>query len=83
MKRKGALFAIGVAVAILAQLGAAYANAAMPDDPVTDPYNWGVLFLMAMPYAVGASIAGWFFYSYRRAGAKRGERKNKTLPRPR
>ncbi len=83
MKRKGTLFAIGVAVAIVVQLAAACANAAAPDDPVTDPYNWGVLFLMAMPYAVAASIAGWLFYSYRRAGAKRGERKNKILPGPR
>jgi len=29
--------------------------------------NWAVLFLMAMPYAVGGSFAAWLVYSRRRA----------------
>jgi hypothetical protein len=41
------------------------------DDPATDAYNWSVFFLMAMPYAVGGSIAGWFAFNYRRAAASR------------
>jgi hypothetical protein len=41
-------------------------------DPLTDAFNWSVLFLMAMPYAVVGSIAGWIFYMYRSAARKRG-----------
>jgi hypothetical protein len=39
--------------------------------PIADAFNWSVLFLMAAPYIVMGSIAGWLFYSYRRAAAKR------------
>ena len=44
-------------------------------DPVTDAFNWSVLFLMAMPYLVVGSIAGGLFYVHRRA-AKRAERES-------
>ncbi|TMA13418.1 MAG: hypothetical protein E6J89_01465 [Deltaproteobacteria bacterium] len=47
-------------------------------DPLTDAFNWSVLFLMAMPYAVVGSIAGWIFYSYRSAVKKRGLLKKKA-----
>jgi hypothetical protein len=47
-------------------------------DAVTDAFNWSVLFLMAMPYAVVGSIAGWLFYSYRSAIRKRGLLKKKA-----
>ena len=39
--------------------------------PTADGFNWSVLFLMAAPYTVVGSIAGWFFYTYRRSAAKR------------
>jgi len=39
-------------------------------DPTADAFNWSVLFLMATPYTVVGSIAGWLFYKYRRAAAK-------------
>ena len=42
-------------------------------DPTADAFNWSVLFLMATPYTVVGSIAGWLFYSYRRAAAKRSQ----------
>jgi hypothetical protein len=45
------------------------------NDPVTDAFNWSVLFLMAMPYLVVGSIAGGLFYVHRRA-AKRAERES-------
>lgn len=32
-------------------------------------YFWGVLFLMAMPFAVGGLIGGWLWYHYRRGPA--------------
>lgn len=34
------------------------------NDPLTDAFNWSVLFLMAMPYATVGSIAGWIFYRH-------------------
>jgi hypothetical protein len=36
------------------------------DDPVTDAFNWSVLFLMAAPYTVVGAIAGWLVYAKRR-----------------
>ncbi len=39
--------------------------------PTGDAFNWSVLFLMAAPYTVVGSIAGWLFYTYRRSAAKR------------
>lgn len=41
------------------------------DDAVAEAFNWSVLFLMATPYLVVASILGWIFFSLRRATAKR------------
>jgi hypothetical protein len=38
--------------------------------PIADAFNWSVLFLMAAPYTVMGSMAGWLFYRYRRATAK-------------
>ena len=40
------------------------------NDPTANAFNWSVLFLMATPYTVVGSIAGWLFYKYRRAAAK-------------
>jgi hypothetical protein len=37
------------------------------DDPTADAFNWSVIFLMATPYTVVGSIAGWLFYTYRRS----------------
>jgi hypothetical protein len=51
-----------------------------PDDPLTDAFNWSVLFLMAMPYAVVGSIGGWLFYTYRREAKRRsGPRKKAPI----
>jgi hypothetical protein len=41
------------------------------DGSVADAYDWSVLFLMATPYLVMGTIAGYLFYAYRRAAAKR------------
>ena len=49
------------------------------DDPLTDAFNWSVLFLMATPYTVVGSVAGWLVYTHRRAAAKKnGGLKKKT-----
>ena len=49
------------------------------NDPTADAFNWSVLFLMAMPYTVVGSIAGWLFYSYRRSVARqRNQERNEA-----
>jgi hypothetical protein len=40
------------------------------EGAVADAYDWSVLFLMAMPYLVMGSVAGYFVYAYRRASAE-------------
>jgi hypothetical protein len=32
-------------------------------------YFWGVLFLMAMPFAVGSFVGGWLLFNYRHASS--------------
>ena len=49
------------------------------NDPSADAYGWSVLFLMAAPYAVAGSVAGWLIYSYRRAALK-GRAPEETEP---
>lgn len=41
------------------------------NDPSVDAFNSSVIFLMATPYLVVGSIAGWLVYSYRRTTKKR------------
>jgi hypothetical protein len=38
-----------------------------PDDLFSRAMNSGILFLMAMPFAIAGSIGGWLFYKYRRS----------------
>ena len=40
-------------------------------DPLARGFYWGVLFLMAMPFAVVAVIGGWLWYAHRRARGRR------------
>ncbi len=44
-------------------------------DLLARGFYWGVLFLMAMPFAVAASIGGWLWYAHRRG---RGRRRKET-----
>jgi hypothetical protein len=43
------------------------------DGSTADAYDWSVLFLMATPYLVIGSIAGYLVYLYRRAAAKENQ----------
>ena len=52
------------------------------DDPLTDAFNWSVLFLMAMPYSVLGSIGAFLFYNYRRSAKRAGEPSAKTTIMP-
>ena len=36
-------------------------------DPTARGFYWGILFLMAMPFAVAGSIGAWLVYRYWRA----------------
>jgi hypothetical protein len=38
-------------------------------DPTARGFYWGILFLMAMPFAVAGSIGAWLTYRYWRARA--------------
>ncbi len=40
-------------------------------DPTARGFYWGILFLMAMPFAVTGSIGAWLVYRYWRASAGR------------
>jgi hypothetical protein len=40
------------------------------DGSIADAYGWSVLFLMATPYLVMGSIAGYLVYAYRRGAAQ-------------
>lgn len=75
--------AISVVVAVLVLPIAALACAvclagALGDDPVADAFNWSVLFLMGMPYAVVGSVGAWIFLAHRRAAKKRHAFKEKS-----
>jgi hypothetical protein len=48
-------------------------------DPTARGFYWGILFLMAMPFAIAGSIGAWLTYRYWRARAG-GWRK--ALPAP-
>jgi hypothetical protein len=43
------------------------------DGSIGEAYEWSVLFLMATPYLVMGSIAGYLVYAYRRAARRQEE----------
>ncbi|MBI3000161.1 MAG: hypothetical protein HYY46_17170 [Deltaproteobacteria bacterium] len=50
------------------------------NDPVADAFNWSILFLMATPYTVVGSVAGWLAYTHWRAAAKKEGKLKKKIP---
>ena len=40
------------------------------DDPINKGFNWSILFMMAMPFAVFGLVGGTIFLNYRRANQK-------------
>ena len=40
------------------------------DDPINKGFNWSILFMMAMPFAVFGLVGGTIFLNYRRANRK-------------
>ena len=71
--------AVVIAVAVLLDPIAAQACAVCFGSSANDPFsrgiNWGILFMMTMPFAVAGSIGGWLFYMYRpwRRPGRRGD----------
>ena len=60
--------ALGLALIITVLPTPAHACAVCVGSSAEDQgYFWGVLFLMAMPFAIGSLIGGWLLYHYRRA----------------
>ena len=62
----GVMLAHGVAHAC-----AVCGHATTPGDPLGRGFYWGMLFLLAMPFAVVGTIGGWLAYWYWRAGHSR------------
>lgn len=67
-----ALVAAALVFPVIAEACAVCLTGAAQNDPAAHAFNWSILFMMAMPYAVLGSIGGWLFYAYRRA-ARKGE----------
>jgi hypothetical protein len=62
----GVVLGMGLIITVLPTL--AHACAVCVGSSAEDQgYFWGVLFLMAMPFALGSFIGGWLLYHYRRA----------------
>lgn len=41
------------------------------NERIVEAFNWTVVFLMAMPYVILATVAGWIFYRYTRSSRKK------------
>ncbi|TAJ81501.1 hypothetical protein EPO44_17790 [bacterium] len=83
MRERSFLLAVFLAVLALALPEVADACAvcltgAAPGDPTADAFNWSVLFLMATPYTVVGSVAGWLVYTHWRAAKKDGRLRKKA-----
>jgi hypothetical protein len=76
MFRRFFLICLAITTALLARAAQSFACAVClggAGDSVTEGYNASVLFLMATPYLVVASIVGGLIFTYRRA-LKRNEK---------
>lgn len=77
MKRKIPAFAFGLVGLLLLVPATVQAcavcgtGAGVEGDPTIRGFYWGILFLMAMPFAVAGSIGAWLVYRYWRADADR------------
>lgn len=83
MKYKTAVVLIAVWTAVFYSHSLAHACAVCltgASDATTDAFNWSVLFLMATPYLVVSSIAGWLVYTYRRSAARQQREEAASRP---
>lgn len=68
----GAICLGGMSGEVLAQ-GCAMCKTALggPDDPLARGLNISILFLLSMPFALLATVGGWFFFLFRRDRRRR------------
>jgi hypothetical protein len=66
-----ALATLAAASPALAQSCAMCGASFGPNDPVTRAFSWSILFLMAAPYTIVATIGAFLFYMYRRPPGRR------------
>jgi hypothetical protein len=74
----GCVAIAAAAVALLSPVAAhacAVCFGSSPNDPFSRGINWGILFMMIMPFTIAGLIGGWLFYMYRpwRRGTPRSE----------
>lgn len=74
----GGIAIVAAAIALLSPVAAhacAVCFGSSPDDPFSRGINWGILFMMIMPFTIAGLIGGWLFYMYRpwRRGTPRSE----------
>jgi len=81
MLKKNFLIALVITAVLLARAAQTFACAVClgGGDSVTEGYNASVLFLMATPYAVVASIVGGLIFTYRRALKRKEKADEKAL----
>jgi hypothetical protein len=66
----GAILSLAAVSDALAQSCAMCASSFGVNDPVTKAFNWSIIFLMAAPYTLVATVGGWLFFTYRRAAGR-------------
>jgi hypothetical protein len=75
-----------VAAATLLTPAAAWACAvcfgSLDNDPFSRGINWGILFMMIMPFTIAGLLGGWLFYVYRPWRRKADLRGKEPLMRP-
>ena len=60
-----------IVMALFGALGASTIVLAEDEERIAEAFNWTVVFLMAMPYAIGGAVVGWICYNYWRANKRR------------
>lgn len=60
-----------VPASVLAQSCAMCGTVLSAHDPITRGFNWSILFMLATPYVIFGSVAGWVVYHYRRRSGRR------------
>jgi hypothetical protein len=66
-----AFLLLGAASRALAQSCAMCGASFGPNDPTSRAFSWSILFLMAAPYTIVATVAGFMLYMHRRSPGRR------------
>ncbi len=55
--------AVGLLAPVVAQ-ACAVCGISSANDPFSRGINWGILFMMAMPFTIAGSLGGWLIFRY-------------------